>query len=119
MVLINYNSKITNWIRLPDLREKIVEVRGKGGRLSLVGNLSRDCQLALLKSLEELEKCEITTAYRLSEAIESRAERITGHCSTDIRIELLGIYSIDPQTAKVLSKVLDNQSTDPSIELKN
>lgn len=98
MVKIFYVGDIKNWIRLSELREKLVKRRGRGGQLKLVGNLSPACQRALLKSLEELDSIEIETSHRLCAPIESRG-MVNGSPCPGVSSDLVGLYERDPQAA--------------------
>lgn len=98
MINLIYVQGIKYWIRLSELREKLIKRRGRGGQLRLVGNLNPACQRALLKSLEELDGIEIETSHRLCAPIESRGV-VKGSPSPEVDSDLLGLYERDPQAA--------------------
>lgn len=53
MVKIIYTDTTTWWIKLDELRDRLVKSVQKGITLQLTANLNSQCQLALLKYLEE------------------------------------------------------------------
>lgn len=80
---------------MKDVREKVLEAKSKGSRLTVVGALSIKVCNALLKPTEEFGEVVIRTNLRLPSTVESRASSIKGKPKS-ISPVLFGLRMVNP-----------------------
>lgn len=77
MLIIKYVRAELPWLKVNDVREKIIEAVSRNETLLIEGNLSARVSEILLKPGEEMNT-RLTTSFRVTPTLESRANMIEG-----------------------------------------